>query len=805
MSLSLHGVIKGVGTDSPVAGLHRILWVNPKLDSLTTIEIPTWQPGEPAPRYYKGPQKHSLAKFEGLKVQGDIVVTSVAPHPIAGLSDEQIRARYPMRKTERKKRRPRTDCAVIQYRDERWDLIKPIIESIESNRADAFEAGELSRLIQERAKELNRDPVEIYDPVHRVLAHASGKNSILPAYCRSGGRGKTRQPRKVNRLGRSNAAFLAGRVPSPGIHLGEEDKRLLAIGMRKFLKDGLSMHEAYLLCMGAWWANGSRIEDGMELPILKPAHERPSLAQFRYWGQRDPEGKSAFELLLKPGEWDRRYRAMLGSAMDGLNGVGQTAVMDATGTHVTLVSMTSMLQAVGQAHRIVVHDGLTETITGWYVGLEAPGERTANLAVYNSALDKVDIFARYGLTITSDQVPACYYRKYRLDNGEGRNAGFIEHTTGSGAALEFVERRRPERKQQAESNHKVMHGLLEDHLDGATRGKAPERGEEHSAIPACWNFYSYMVEFLRAVIYFNCHADASSVMARHPFRAEMLRDGVPPRRAAMYAWCVKNNKIAIPAHDPEVVRIRSLPVYKAIVKQSGIYLCRPDRGDKKELVTGLRYSGRRAIELGWHTGNRPDFPIEVRMDPQDPNRIWYSDELGIHLLENLSTDQLARREACLDDYLAMQKGQAIQAIVDRTDAEQSQSDFITHRENKNLANRVAKKQAIADAGRKISRAELSGNIKENRANEAAFIASRLDPVDRAPKAKRPSAKPDPDGAAPNVVPQAPRPEQKQLSVEVSGGPSESSPDAFANPGMPSAGSVVGNALAAYRAKRMQPA
>jgi hypothetical protein len=152
----------------------------------------------------------------------------------------------------------------------------------------------------------------------------------------------------------------------------------------------------------------------------------------------------------------------------------------------------------------------------------------------------------------------------------------------------------------------------------------------------------------------------------------------------------------------------------------------------------------------------------------------------------------------------MQQGQAIQAIVDRSEAEQAQSDFITHRENNNLANRVAKKQAIADAGRRISRAELSGNIKENRAKEAALVASRLDSVDRAPKVKRPSAKPDQDGTAPKVGPQAVRPE-KQLSVEVSVGPSESSPDVGANPGVPSAGSVVGNALAAYRVKRMQPA
>jgi putative transposase len=803
--LPLHGVIKGVGSDSPIEGLHRILWLNDKMDLLTTIEIPTWQPGQAAPRYYKGPEDRALSAYLLLKHEGHIVITNVAPHPIAGMTDAEIRVRYPIRQSELKKRKPRRDCAVIQYRDERWEKVEPIILQITDRPADAFEGGDLGRLIKDRIKKLGCEPVEIYDPVHRVLAHASGKNSILPAYCRSGGKGKSRQPKKVSRLGRQSAAFLAGEVPSPGIHLNEEDKRHLAIGMRKFLKDGLSVRQAYILCMGAWWSTGSRIEDGVELPILKPAHERPTLAQFRYWAERDPEGKSAFELLLKQGEWDKRFRAMLGLATHGLNGVGQMAVMDATGTHVTLVSMTSMLHAIGPAHRIVVHEGLTETITGFYVGLEPPGEHTANLAVYNSAMDKVNLFARFGLTITTDQVPAMYYRKYRLDNGEGRNAEFITQTTASGAAIEFVQRRSPQKKQQAESSHHVMHGLVEDHLDGATRGRAPERGEEHSAIPACWTFFAYMVEFLRGVIYFNCHADASALMARHPFRSEMLRDNVPPRRAAMLAWCIKNNRVAIPAHDVDVIRVKSLGVYKAIVKQNGIFLCRPDRGDKKELVKGPRYSGPRAMELGWHRGNRRDFPINVRMDPQDPNRIWFADELGIHLFENLSTDQTANREACLDDYIAMQDRANIQKTVDQSETDQEESDFVSHRENKNLEKRKAKKQAIAATGRKVSRNELSSNIKENRAKEAALIAAQLDPTDRGPK-KRRSAPSSTESASASAEAAAPPAVGASDAVHqaVDAAPEETAVTPQGTTGL-AAGSVVSSALAALRARRMQEA
>lgn len=733
MTIALHCVLKGLGENSPIKGLQRVLWINNEIDEIYFIEIPTWEKDKSAPRYYKGPSKHSLSKLEETIASGDICITTVLPPTMAGWTDDQIRKRYPMRTKEMKSKRPRTDCAVLQFRDERWKWAQPIVEYIDATPDTFFKYSQMASLIRARAEELGRSTIEIYDAVHRVLAHACGKNSLLPAFCRCGGSNKDRSPKNALRLGRPNAAFNKGDVPSSGINLSIEDKRHLAFGHTRFLKQGRSVQEAYILTMGAWWSSGSKIEDGMEVPILLPAYQRPTVAQFRYWGTSDTDGKSAYELLLKDGDWELKFRAMLGSSLDGLNGIGQMGVMDATGSHVTFVSTGSALDAIGKGHRIVIHDGLSEVITGFYVGLEAPSESTANLAAYNSASDKVDLFERFGLTITSEQVPACHYRKIRLDNGEGRNKGFMGTMTAAGTALEYVRRRRAELKQQAESGHHSLHALLDDHLDGATHGRSPGRGEDHSAIAACWTWYNYMVEFLRAVIYYNCHADASSLLARHPFRTEMVRDNVQPNRSAIYEWCVKNNRVSIPAHDIEIIRSKCLPSFKAIVKQTGIYLCRPDRGAKTELVVGPRFIGRRSIELRWHEGVRSDFQIEIRMDPNDTSKAWYYDELGIHCFENRSADRLALRTATLHDLLSMQDAHLIKNIASRTQSDQDQSDFVSHRENKNLELRSAKKKVIEQKDGKVSKASLKGNLSENRIKESHTIARQIDPVTRAPK------------------------------------------------------------------------
>ena len=109
----------------------------------------------------QGPRKESLSKYVALEDKGDIVVTTVMPHQIAGLSDEQIRQRYPRREKPLKKKRTRTDCAILQFRDERWAWAAPICKYVDEHREDVFETEELRRLVKARAEELGRETVHL--------------------------------------------------------------------------------------------------------------------------------------------------------------------------------------------------------------------------------------------------------------------------------------------------------------------------------------------------------------------------------------------------------------------------------------------------------------------------------------------------------------------------------------------------------------------------------------------------------------------------------------------------------------------
>ena len=277
-----------------------------------------------------------------------------------------------------------------------------------------------------------------------------------------------------------------------------------------------------------------------------------------------------------------------------------------------------------------------------------------------------------------------------------------------------------------------------------------------------------MQELLRAIVYFNCVLDATDIMRRHPLRGEMLRDRVQPTRAAIHAWCVANNRVASLPFNVELLRAHLLPTHRAVVKQNGVFLLRPDRGDKKEIVWGPRFSGPRAVELGWHRGTEASSYIDVRCDVGDLRQVWYADEEGLHPLENLSQDQLLIREASLADYLWILDDEATEKGLRQEASDQALSDHVSRREAANQSFRRSKKTAIDATGRKVSKKELRSGLEENRREEARRLAQAMDPVTAEPV-------------------HSPKPSQERLSS-----PSLS---------VESALSLEEQALAAFRAKR----
>lgn len=717
---STHSVLELPGT-------YRLLWSNEDTDSAVLIPIPQGREHAPV-RYYPSPIRFDLSRLTSLLRESHLVECKVVPPPIVNLTDQQIRDKYPIRLT-RTKRKIRTDSAPLQIREQDYWLIFPILEEIAANPAAVFGTSRMAEWTKYRAVETCKGQGRIRYALNKYLALACGKNALLPFTDKCGGP-KQQRSQKNGKLGRKPFGGELSAFLDAGIALTVEDKEHLTWGWKTFLREGQSVSEAYLLTMGIFYSHGETLHQGRLIPVLKPLSQRPTLTQFRYWGPRGSDAKAAWETLLRPNEWEKRFRALNGSARDGIMAIGQVASGDSTSNDVNMVSVASRLKVIGTGTVLRLHDARSDCIVGVAFDLGAASERLALLAIYNAAMDKVEFCKRFEVDITPDQFPSGFYRLYHYDNGDLRTAASIELLRCMDSNAEFVSADRPDLKPVPESGHRRFHKKLDHKIAGTTRGRQRQRGEEQSAIPACWTYYEYMRELLLAIIYHNTKAPAD-----HLLTVEMRRDGVAPNRAAIHQWYIRKGYDARLPVDIDLIRVRLLPKIQAVVRPNGIFLLRPDRGEKREIVRGARFVGPRAVQLRWleQARQKGTFTIELRYDPNGLSKAWYVDSEGVHPLINVVNDSVLLREGIFADLISIQDDDRMQRFLDQEDLDQANANFVIHRYEQDQSSRKAKRDEIKATGRKVTKTELKSDISQNRADEMKELARQLDPLTRAPK------------------------------------------------------------------------
>jgi putative transposase len=792
--LYANDIIKPVGEHPVLTGLHRVLHVNREADLAVIIPI-RYQREEKKKKkrkndtnksqkkvhdsaryYWQGWSKRSLCALESVLNDERIVkVPALVLPPIVGMTDEEIQRRYPPRerdlkrkptkrkdgRTQRPRRLPSKNSsgiplsATLDTRELRLDAIAPVLDVIKESGSMIFETDEIGKRLFARCKANGIKPAFAYDALHRYLALGCGANALLGNLDACGGTGPREQEA---RLGRKLGLYDAGKIDDPGLFLSDVAKQRIQTGWRTHVAvEKLSRREAYFLTMGAFWSSGTQLYQGKESAILLPVHQRPSFAQFCYWGPRSDDGLTAWEAHLKPNEWEQKFRALLGTQTKAIPGICHTGMLDATRTNTTFISMFTRLNALGTGTRICIHDAFSDVIGAPYCGLEGASGNTALLAIYHATQSIVELAKRFGMDLTEDQIPPMFFRKYLTDNGELRTALTIAVMKALSSSIEFVESNRPERKGGVEAGHHSINSSLDDKIDGSTFGRQRERGEEATAIAACWTWFEYVGELLLAIAYHNTCADASALFAAHPCRVEMARDGVGKTRMDIYKWALKTNRNFAPAFDRNLLRARLLPSHRAVVRENGVFLLRPDRGRKLEYVKGPRFLGLRITQLQMiervRRGERIE--LDVHLDPENLSRGWISDERGIHELVNVGADPILMREGTLADCLAHQDDERVRDLLSQAERDQSDHDYTQHRANRNAKNRKAKQEEIEaaeKAGGKVTKKRLKSGIAGHRAAEAAHLKDQFDPLSGGAANPGPNKEPPPQDTPPNSRP-----------------------------------------------------
>ena len=96
------------------------------------------------------------------------------------------------------------------------------------------------------------------------------------------------------------------------------------------------------------------------------------------------------------------------------------------------------------------------------------------------------------------------------------------------------------------------------------------------AIESCWDIDAWTRLDLQCIRHLNTTVPVEEFFNNHPFRSQMLADGVRPYRADLHAWGVEQGLVYSPPFHEDRLRAALLPKMKAVIKENGIHLRRPD-------------------------------------------------------------------------------------------------------------------------------------------------------------------------------------------------------------------------------------
>jgi hypothetical protein len=706
-NLGIGDVYASTGSESMVERpTFRIIHKNQALDRAWVIRLPAAGDGA---RHVKAPTWLACSDLIKLLADKKIVKVELTPPAIVMLSDAEIRAKYSDKDGS---------CSIIDRRNHRYSILERLISS--HSTGEILERGLATSWVKEQAELTKRSRAKLYDDLHSYWAGNFSKNALIPDFWRSGVPGKERKQR--TKLGRPNAKAKADNDANKGYFLSDEDKEKLRYGWRYFLSEGRTRPQAYLETMGVFYSERWEIQNGIQTPILLPTDFRPTPAQFERWGPAGDPRLTASRIQLGEIDWSKKYRGIAGSARDGLIAVGMQAVCDTTTNDAYLKSVTSRLKTVGPVNRLLITESRSNLIIGLHCGFDAPSARTFLLAVAHGASSKVDFCARFGVTITEEEWPASAARTYLGDNGEYRNELSRQALDQFGSSVDNIPSGQPRFNGVAESKHHRLHARLDHQLDGTTLGQPRRRGKPHPAINACVNYFEYMRELIREILYHN-----NEERVPHLLDAEMRRAQVVPTRISIYRWLVERGYVVDFVPDVTTLRAHLYPAVPATLTESGVYLLREDKGERSERIPNVRYMADCLVELGLleqarRKGNRR---ITVRCDPTDPRAAWFQTERGLVELRNIHSDPILYNQATVADLVAMKDEDKVIELENRGDDEQKRMAIVTNRQAMLRQAQAEKNGELKSLAKPLSKADHYREIGKNRQDEAALLATHL--------------------------------------------------------------------------------
>jgi hypothetical protein len=703
LTLIENSVIRpGLGA-SPIRWPHRVLLINREAGVASVIALPgaPSKNGKPA-THVGGPKQVPLEVLEDALSSNALAVTNFEAPGHWSMTDEEYLLDAP---TDREKGKRVKRLAA---RDAAWEMIGAIIGNL-SIREIAADPVRLRPKVLKQAKDRDLNPTTVYRSLHIYLASGGVRSSLIPNTHLRGAPGREKVQTST-KLGRKSRLEKAGEAPEARYVLTPQDKLRLANGYALRGK-GRTVEDAYLLTCGVFWSTLAPDKS----PRLLPAHERPTEAEFKYWGKKLNASESR-KKRIGSDAWSAKVAA--GSTQDQVCAVGQMAMIDSTSTDVYLVSTKSRLVKLPPMHRTIVKEIRSTAVIGICVSWEDPSAATALQAILSSTESKVDICARFGITIREEDWPSLLCKLYLADNGEMKAAFITEAEKEFRFGVEYVKAYSGQSKSDVENQHHTDHKRLDHKVPGNTGGRQRERGEDHPADDALWNYFEYMREFLLMVIGYN------NEEVPHLAPTAMLKEGVAPTRINILKWMMARNMRADIPCNVDQLRGYTLPTKTAVMTKTGIRLLMPDgirhvpqlRFFAPELKTSHHFA--EAVKKGGSV------PIKIKYRDDDLSHIWFALPSGLTRIPNVSSDAEFIREATLVDHLRWTASEDLRKDKKKPEEDQAKLNTLLRREGITGRAKKEARQERAALPKKPSKKEARSELRRKRDEEMATLQAQ---------------------------------------------------------------------------------
>ncbi|KEH96796.1 transposase [Clostridium botulinum C/D str. BKT12695] len=497
----------------------------------------------------------------------------------------------------------------INKRDEDW---KFILKYWEVNKRELLEKRTRNNMLKKISESSRLSLTKVKKVFSRYWQRGMNKNSLLPDYINSGGKGKDKNLSK-NKVGRPKRADYNGNLVQ-GINITDDVKTHFEIGIKKYYrnKNKLSLKEVYTLILRDFYSDSYREDNEIKHKIWDKSII-PTYDQFYYWFKKLEDPKIDILSRNSSKEFELKHRPILSNSTIETNGPGTRFQIDATIADIYLVSSLNRNRIIGRPIVYAIIDVFSRLITGIYVGLEGPSWIGAMMALDNMITDKVEFCKKYNIEITEEQWPSQHLPEIIIaDRGEFEGYSVENLINNLNVKIENTSPYRGDLKGIVERNFRTINTKIKHKTPGAIQKEFRERGDRDYRLDATLTLEEFTAIVIKMVIYNN-----NKMVDKYPMEKEMIKDEITPIPTKLWNWGIENKKGRLRVVDPERFRLNILPKGKASVSRAGIRF------------KNLYYGSKKAIEEQWFIKSKAR-NIEIVYDPRNMNQIYIPYEYGIN-------------------------------------------------------------------------------------------------------------------------------------------------------------------------------